>query len=273
MAMAERHLAARFGDDLVDHRTWVIAGDGCLMEGVSHEAISLAGRLKLNQLTVLWDDNDITIDGDVRLSDATDQLARFKAAGLGGQGHRRPRRGPDPPRPALGHAAGQADADRLQDQDRQGRRHHGRHPQTHGAALGDDEVAATRQALGWRTSPSNCRTPSRRPGAPSGAGARKARKAWEARLAASPQAADFERAMAGDLPAGAFEPWTPTSPSWRRRSRPRPRASPPARCWSELFGRIPEMVGGSADLTGSNNTFVKNTPILDAPDYAGRYVN
>src|SRR5881394_997106 len=81
MAMAERKMAARFGADLVDHRTWVMAGDGCLMEGVSHEAISLAGRLKLSRLTVLWDDNDITIDGHVGLSDATDQIARFKAAG------------------------------------------------------------------------------------------------------------------------------------------------------------------------------------------------
>src|SRR5246500_4311529 len=81
MAMAERHLAARFGAELVDHRTWVIAGDGCLMEGISHEAISLAGRLKLSRLTVLWDDNNITIDGAVGLSDATDQLARFRAAG------------------------------------------------------------------------------------------------------------------------------------------------------------------------------------------------
>ncbi|MBU3971335.1 MAG: transketolase family protein, partial [Alphaproteobacteria bacterium] len=80
-AMAERHLAARFGDDLVDHRTWVIAGDGCLMEGVSQEAIALAGRYRLNKLTVLWDDNAITIDGAVSLSDATDQKARFKAAG------------------------------------------------------------------------------------------------------------------------------------------------------------------------------------------------
>src|SRR6201994_4941045 len=81
LALGERHMAARFGADLVDHRTWVIAGDGCLMEGVSHEAISLAGRLKLNRLTVLWDNNSITTDGHVELSAATDQLARFKAAG------------------------------------------------------------------------------------------------------------------------------------------------------------------------------------------------
>src|SRR4051812_41046870 len=81
MAIAERHMAARFGADLVDHRTWVVAGDGCLMEGVSQEAIALAGRLKLAKLTVLWDDNHITIDGAVSLSDRTDQLARFKACG------------------------------------------------------------------------------------------------------------------------------------------------------------------------------------------------
>ena len=82
MAMAERSLSARYGDELVDHRTWVMAGDGCLMEGVSHEAISLAGRLKLSKLTVIWDDNDATIDGKVGVSESGDQIARFKAAGF-----------------------------------------------------------------------------------------------------------------------------------------------------------------------------------------------
>src|SRR4029077_8164683 len=81
MAMAERHVNARFGDDLVDHRTWVIAGDGCLMEGVSHEAISLAGRLKLSKLTVLFDDNNTTIDGEATIAETGDQIASFKAAG------------------------------------------------------------------------------------------------------------------------------------------------------------------------------------------------
>ena len=81
MAMAERHLAARFGEDLVDHRTWVIAGDGCLMEGVSHEAASIAGRFGLNRLTVLFDDNNTTIDGVATIAETGDQLARFKAYG------------------------------------------------------------------------------------------------------------------------------------------------------------------------------------------------
>src|ERR1700722_9550032 len=81
MAMAERHMAARYGSDLVDHRTWVIAGDGCLMEGISHEAIHLAGRLKLAKLTLLFDDNNVTIDGAATISETGDQVARFKAAG------------------------------------------------------------------------------------------------------------------------------------------------------------------------------------------------
>ncbi|HEY0144982.1 MAG TPA: 1-deoxy-D-xylulose-5-phosphate synthase N-terminal domain-containing protein, partial [Methylovirgula sp.] len=81
MAIAEKLLAARYGNDLVDHRTYVIAGDGCLMEGVSQEAITLAGHLKLSKLIVLWDDNKITIDGAVSLADSTNQIARFKAAG------------------------------------------------------------------------------------------------------------------------------------------------------------------------------------------------
>ena len=109
MAMAERSLNARYGDDLVDHRTYVLAGDGCLMEGVSHESISLAARLKLNRLTVIWDDNNATIDGKVSLSESGDQIARFKAAGwavkaIDGHDHTR--------------ATGPPEPDRRQDRDR-----------------------------------------------------------------------------------------------------------------------------------------------------------
>ena len=137
MAMAERHLADRFGDDLVDHRTWVIAGDGCLMEGISHEAISLAGRLKLSKLTVLWDDNHITIDGDAAIAETGDQLARFKAAGwavkrIDGHDFGQIKR------PCLGAPPEAADPDRLPHQDRQGRGHQGRHHDTHGTALGEE---------------------------------------------------------------------------------------------------------------------------------------
>src|SRR3954470_15074243 len=149
MAMAERHLASRFGDDLVDHRTWVIAGDGCLMEGVSHEAISLAGRLKLARLTVLWDDNHITIDGAVGLSDSTNQLARFKAAGwavkaIDGHDVGQVRR-------ALAWATRQDKPSLIACRTTIGKgspNFEGTHD-VHGKALGADEVAATRKNLGW----------------------------------------------------------------------------------------------------------------------------
>ncbi|HWU13815.1 MAG TPA: transketolase family protein, partial [Caulobacter sp.] len=151
MAMAERSMAARFGD-LVDHRTWVIAGDGCLMEGVSHEAISLAARLRLSRLTVLWDDNDVTIDGRVGLSESGDQIARFKAAGwatkaIDGHDHGQIRRAlawaTKQERPTLiacktqiGRGAGAMEG----------------HYKAHGV-LGAEHTAAARQTLGWSHAP------------------------------------------------------------------------------------------------------------------------
>lgn len=273
MAMAERHLAARFGDDLVDHRTWVIAGDGCLMEGVSQEAITLAGRYRLNKLTVLWDDNEITIDGKVSLSDATDQKARFKSAGWAVKaidGHNEHQI-----RAALKWATKQDRPTLIACRTKIGRgaaTMEGSH-KTHGAALGAAEVAATRLGLSWTHDPFELPENIEKAWRKVGRRGAKARKAWEARLAASSQAADFTRAINGDLPAGAFDrldakiaELVETKPAQATRQ-----ASGAA--LDELFAAIPELIGGSADLTGSNNTFVKGTPIFDAPDYEGRYVN
>ncbi|WP_414693353.1 transketolase [Phenylobacterium sp.] len=273
MAMAERKLAARFGDDLVDHRTWVLAGDGCLMEGVSHEAISLAGRLKLAKLTVLWDDNDITIDGHVGLSDATDQLARFKAAGwavkrIDGHDEGQIRR-------ALAWATKQDRPSLIACKTIIGKgspTFAGTHD-VHGKALGKDEVVKTRENLGWPHEPFVVPDEVYRPWRAAGRRGRKLLKAWEQRLAASPQRAEFERAIAGDLPAHAFER---LDALMAEAATSKPAAATRQHSGAVLetiFGEIPELVGGSADLTGSNNTFVKNTPIFDAPDYAGRYVN
>ncbi|PZU75767.1 MAG: transketolase [Brevundimonas sp.] len=272
-AMAERHLAAKYGDDLVDHRTWVIAGDGCLMEGVSQEAIALAGRYKLNKLTVLWDDNEITIDGKVSLSDAVDQKARFKAAGWAVKavdGHDM-----KAIKSAMQWAIRQDKPTLIACKTKIGKgaaTMEGSH-KTHGAALGAAEIAATRLGLGWDHAPfempENILSAWRKVGRRGS----KDRKKWEARLAASAQAADFTRAMKGDLPEGAFDALNAKIAELIETQPAQATRQSSGAALDELFAAIPELVGGSADLTGSNNTFVKGTPILDAPTYEGRYVN
>ncbi|HEV2530270.1 transketolase [Phenylobacterium sp.] len=273
MAIAERHMAARFGADLVDHRTWVVAGDGCLMEGVSHEAISLAGRLKLSRLTVLWDDNRITIDGAVALSDATDQLARFKAAGwavkaIDGHDTAQIRR-------ALAWATRQEKPTLIACKTKIGKGSASLegHHDTHGKALGAAEVAATREKLGWPHQPFVVPDEVYKPWRAAGRRGRKVRKAWEARLAASPARAEFQRAISGWLPPQALER---VDAFIAQAEASRPAAATRQHSGAVLdviFGEIPDLIGGSADLTGSNNTYVKNTQVLDAPDYAGRYIN
>ena len=272
-AMAERHMAARFGDELVDHRTWVIAGDGCLMEGVSQEAIALAGRYRLNKLTVLWDDNAITIDGAVALSDATDQQARFKACGWAVKtidGHDM-----GEIKKALAWATKQSKPTLIACKTKIGRgaaTMEGSH-KTHGAALGATEIEATRKALHWTAGPFDVPEAISKAWLKVGKHGAKHRKAWEASLAASPQVAEFTRAMNGDLPAGAFDALEAAIAGLVDSQPAQATRQSSGAALDQLFGAIPEMIGGSADLTGSNNTFVKGTPILDAPTYDGRYVN
>jgi transketolase len=269
-ALAERHLNARFGDDLVDHRTWVIAGDGCLMEGINHEAIGLAGHLGLGRLTVLWDDNRITIDGAVSLSSSEDVAARFAAAGwhvIACDGHDidsirdAVSRTQFDERPSLvrcrtriGHGApNKADSHTV-----------------HGSPLGIEEVAATRLHLNWPHAPFEL------PGAVADFGRSLgqrgvlAREAWQTRLAAHPERIEFERLMSGDLPA-TFD----LSPHIAALiASPKPMATRKA---SELAleainGALGETVGGSADLTPSNNTKTSQMTPLTRDDYGGRYV-
>src|SRR5581483_4522107 len=205
MAMAERHLAARFGADLVDHRTWVIAGDGCLMEGVSHEAIHMAGRFKLSKLTVLFDDNNVTIDGAATIAETGDQVARFKAAGwavkaIDGHDLGQIRR-------ALAWAQKQDRPSLIACKTRIGKgspNFEGTHD-VHGKALGKDEVAATRKNLGWTAEPFVIPDEIYRPWRAAGRRGAKLRRDWEKRLAASSARAEFDRAIAGDLPRHAFE--------------------------------------------------------------------
>ena len=272
-AMAERHLAAKYGDDLVDHRTWVIAGDGCLMEGVSQEAIALAGRYKLNKLHVLWDDNEITIDGKVSLSDTTDQKARFKAAGWAVKaidGHDM-----NAIKGAMKWAMRQDKPTLIACKTKIGRgaaTMEGSH-KTHGAALGAAEIAATRLGLAWDHDPFEMPQTIADAWKKVGRRGAKDRKKWEARLAASAKAADFTRAMKGDLPEAAFDALNAKIAELVETQPAQATRQSSGSALDELFAAIPELVGGSADLTGSNNTFVKGTPILDAPTYEGRYVN
>jgi transketolase len=270
MAMAERHLNAVFGGDLVDHRCWVIAGDGDLMEGVNHEAAGLAGHLKLGRLNVIWDDNRITIDGATDLSTSEDIPARYRAYGwhvVGCDGHdfASIRAAYDEavadPRPSLiacrtiiGWGA----------PNKQGT------AATHGAALGDDEVAAARKQLVWDAEPFDL--PEEIAGAWREAGRRSAgeHKAWSERLADHAQGAEFLRRMRGELPAGD----SVGKGLQELCAEPKKLATRKASeaVLNVLTAGIPEMIGGSADLTGSNNTKAKGQDPLTADDYAGRYI-
>ncbi|MDC7684102.1 transketolase [Asticcacaulis sp. BYS171W] len=272
MAMAERHLNARF-PELVDHRTWVIAGDGCLMEGVSHEAISLAGRLKLNKLIVLWDDNNVTIDGVATIAETGDQLARFKAAGwavkaVDGHDHGKiaaaMRWATQQSKPVLiacktliSKGAGPKEAD----------------PHSHGYTLFDSDIELARQAMGWTAESWTVPAPVKKAWEAAGRKAAKPRKAWEAKLKAHPNGADFTRAMKGELPADAFTALDAHIEKQLELKAGDATRSASGAALAQLVPSIDDMVGGSADLTGSNNTFVKGMTAFDTPNYDGRYVH
>jgi transketolase len=222
---------------------------------------------------VLWDNNDITIDGHVGLSDSTDQMARFKAVGWAVRaidGH-----DPGQIRRALAWAQRQDRPNLIACRTIIGKgapTFQGTHD-VHGKALGAEEVAATRKMLGWDWPAFEVPDEILRPWRAAGRRGGKARRAWAERLAASPMRAEFERAVAGDLPAHAFERLDAFIAEAEASKPAAATRQHSGAVLERIFGEIPDLVGGSADLTGSNNTFVKNTPILDAPDYAGRYVN
>jgi len=274
MAIAERSLAARYGSDLIDHYTYTIAGDGCLMEGISQEAITLAGHLRLDRLIVLFDDNGISIDGDIALTSSDDQLARFKAAGWHVQqidGHDF-----DAIAKALEAAKKEQNAPSLiacKTVIGFGAPTKAGTAATHGAPLGEEEIAGTRKALGWENGPFEL--PDAIATAWKAAGARHQidRAAWEQRLQASPNRALFDREIAGDLPEG----WDKTLDAhiqamWDEQPKEATRKSS-ERCLGVLAQAVPEMLGGSADLTGSNNTKAKSQDIFSAKNYGGQYIH
>jgi transketolase len=272
-AMAEESLRARWGARVQDHHTWVIAGDGCLMEGVSQEAIGLAGRLGLSRLIVLWDNNGITIDGKVSLSDVTDQKARFAASGwdvFDCDGH-------DPvdidraltaakasPRPAMvactthiaiGHAA--------QDTSK-----------GHGALTDKAQLQAAKDGYGWPGGPFEVPADVKRWWEGLGARGAQARAEWEARLAALPPArqAEFRRIFALEAPtklASAIRAVKKQAVADLPKLATRAASE---KVLTAVNPVLPETIGGSADLTGSNNTKTADLGVFSEADRKGRYV-
>ena len=273
MALAERHLAARFGKSLVDHRTWVICSDGDLQEGISHEAAALAGHLGLDKLTVLWDDNHISIDGDTALSFSEDVLKRYQAYGwavkrVDGHDHAQlaaamavAQRSKRPTiiacRTIIGFSAPKKAGTAG----------------SHGAPLGADEIAGAKSALGWNAEPFTIPESLKSRWEEAGRRSAGTRRSWLKRLAKHPMRVEFERAMAGKLPENWAEPLVALRATFATEKPKIGTRIASQRALGALVPAVPEMVGGSADLTGSNNTDVKGIPAITPGNFAGRYIH
>jgi transketolase len=275
MAIAERHLAAEFGD-VVDHRTYTLVSDGDLMEGISQEAIALAGHLKLNRLIVLFDDNGISIDGPLSLADSVDQVKRFEAAGWSAtrvDGH-------DPEAIA-------AAIEKAQSCDRPtliacrtkigfGAPTKAGTEKCHGSPLGAEEIAGARKALGWGDAPFEIPADIRDGWRKAGKRSQEIHTAWKKKLAAldAGKRAEFERRMRGDIDAGKLD-GAVQAVKKSLAETPKEIATRTASEFAleSLVPAIPEMVGGSADLTGSNNTRTKSMKAMSAADYSGRFIH
>jgi len=273
LALGEKMMAARHGDGIVDHYTYVIAGDGCLMEGISQEAISLAGHWQLSKLILLWDDNHICIDGDTALSTSEDQLARFTAAKWDVtrvDGH-------DPEAIAAAIEAARA-SDRpsliaCRTVIGFGAPTKGGTEKVHGAPLGAEEIAGARAKLGWPHAPFEIPAPILEAWRAAGRRGATERAAWEARLAAYSERAEFERTIEGRLPEGWHQTVldfkrkvTAEQPKWATRKSSQ-------EALEALTPVIPELIGGSADLTHSNLTHTKVTRSITPTDFSGRYIH
>ena len=275
MAMAERKLQADFGAETVDHHTYCLVGDGCLMEGISQEAIGIAGHLKLNKLIVLWDDNNITIDGAVSLASSTDQHARFKACGwntMEVDGHdqdailqavERAQKSDRPTMIACKTVIGFGAPEKMGS------------AKVHGSPLGDESIKAAREMLGWTAKPFEVPEDVLDDWRIAGLRSSSERKAWQERLDASdPDAkSEFERRQRGDLPAefaGAVEQYKRELADKKPTLATR-KASEAA--LEVINGVMPSMIGGSADLTGSNNTMTSQTRPITSEDFSGRFVH
>ncbi len=274
MAIAERHLAAEFGD-VVDHHTYVLASDGDLMEGISQEAIALAGHLKLNRLIVLFDDNGISIDGPLSLADSVDQVKRFEASGWNASridGH--------DPQAIAGAIAAAKKSDKptmiaCRTTIGFGAPTKAGKSSSHGSPLGADEIKGAREKLGWSYPPFEIPADILNWWRAAGQRGKSTHKAWDERLATLPveKRGEFARRINGDLPFALAD--AVRGAKEKLAAEPKEIAT---RIASEnalgvLTAAIPEMIGGSADLTGSNNTRTKAMKAMSAADYSGTFIH
>lgn len=274
MALAERMQAAHFGDDIVDHHTYVVAGDGCLMEGISHEAISMAGHWKLGKMIVLWDDNDITIDGAIGLSCSDDQQARFEAHNWHVQsvdGHNfaeidaaleKAKADPRPSMIACKTIIGYGSPNK------QGT------SATHGAPLGDAEIIATRAELGWNYPAFEIPDDIRAQWLETGKRGNDAKQAWDKRFAAmaSDNQNKFNRQLNNELPAELSKAINQYKKDCIAKPKKIATRSASQAALEVINSILDNTVAGSADLTGSNNTNTSQTIPISADDFSGRYI-
>jgi transketolase len=272
MAIAERLLAAKFGKSLVDHRTWVIAGDGCLMEGISHEAGALAGHLRLSKLTVLFDDNSISIDGGTELATSEDPLKRF--AGYGWAVRRIDGHDFGEIQAALAFAAksGKPTMIACKTIIGFGAPSKAGTAGSHGSALGGAEAEAAKRALGWEHLPFTVPDEVAEPWLVAGSRGVPARRAWLKRLAKHPQKTEFERVTAGRLPEGWAEAMSAFKAGLAEQKPKLATRQASQKALEVLVPVLPELVGGSADLTGSNLTLVKGMGGVTADNFGGKYI-
>ena len=270
MALAERMLAAKYGEDVCNHYTYVIAGDGCLMEGISEEAISLAGHLRLNKLIVFWDNNDITIDGHVSAANSTDQIKRFEAVGwntISIDGHdykeiekaiKKAQKSKKPTLIACKTKIGFGAPSKCGTS------------KCHGSPLGAEELAAMRKALGWTAAPFEVPSETLKNWREAGKRSLAAYQDWEKR--AKIKGKDFLDAIAGKLPKGWDKELNKLKEQAIAEQTKVATRKASQMCLEAIMPNLPELVGGSADLAASNLTLTKASKTVTAADYNGNNI-
>ena len=270
MALAEKIIAARYGSDVCNHYTYVIMGDGCLMEGISEEAIALAGHWRLNKLIALWDNNNVTIDGFVDIASSTDQIARFKANGwnvIAVDGHdfaavdkalQKAKKSDRPTMIACKTTIGYGAPNKCNS------------PKCHGSPLGAEELAAMRKNLGWTAEPFEVPEDILRSWREAGKRCAGQDKEWEARARAKGK--EFLDVLAGRLPKG----WDKELNALKQQAV-KEQISVASRkasqmCLEAVMPHIPQLIGGSADLSGPNMTTTKTSKTITAGDYNGNNI-